>query len=361
MSLIDLKSYRSKSHHWRKIPLGPNRVFWKSCLLSSNGVSSSPCLSPMRKSLQRQLQSQGVYLSGSVLLHGLCTDHVSGEPTRYRSMPSGSAWQALPHGNQRASLLKYPGQRQQSQQLEHLCGPCALADCYSTQTLQQRFVSPRPRRNRLRSGRHNYRFMPLLIPLGPFQEDQRSDQATYPVRSARQYPIVHPHFRRKTPRGQHPGYYSHRSGLFLYHGQGLSGLRQAPSSFTGYGLLCHQGQIQPQMPSSLLSSGGSEHWPDMRSVCDADRPKVSYRLSGQVAPREILRLRDQKESGLSYKQLHFTVFDHLHAVPESLAGGAIFQMDQAKSPNKNVLWHFGECRQDSNMDCGVGLCNCGHH
>ncbi len=60
MSLIDLKSFRSKSHPWRKIPWGLSGVFRKSHLLSSDGISSSPCLSSVRGSLQRQLQSQGV-------------------------------------------------------------------------------------------------------------------------------------------------------------------------------------------------------------------------------------------------------------------------------------------------------------
>lgn len=355
MSLIDLKSYRSKSHLWRKIPLGPNRVLWKSRLLSNHGVSPSPCLSPMRGSLQRQVQSQGVHLPGSVLLHGLCPDHVSGEPTRYRGMSSGAAWQALPYRNQGASFPKYPGQCKQGQGLAHLCGPCTLANYYSTQTLQQRCVSRRPQRNRLRSGRHNYRLMHLFIPLGPFQEDQRSDQTPYLVRFARQYPIVHSHLRWKTPRGQHSGYNAHRSRLFLYHGQGLSGLHQAPSSFTVYGLLCYEGKIESQMPSSLFSSCGPGHWPDMRSDCYADGPKVSHGLSRQITPSEILRLRDRKESGFPYEQFHFTVFDHLHAIPESLAGGTVFQMDQTKSPDKNFLRHIRKCRKDSDMDCCVSL------
>ncbi len=220
MSLTDLKSFRSKSHPWGKIPWGLSGVFRKSHLLSSDGISSSPCLSPVRGSLQRQLQSQGVHLSRSVLLHGLCPDHVSGESTRYRSLPSGTAWQALPHGNQGTGFQKYPGQRQQGQGLAHLCGPCALADCHGPQALQQRSVSRRPERDCLRSGRHNYRFMPALVPLGAFPKDERSYQAPYPVGSARQYPVLHPHLRWETPRGQHSGYHSHRGRRFLYHGRG---------------------------------------------------------------------------------------------------------------------------------------------
>ncbi len=99
----------------------------------------------------------------------------------------------------------------------------------------------------------------------------------------------------------------------------------------------------------------------MRSISPAHCSKVLRGLSRQAASGEILRLRYQKDPGLSNEQLHFTVFDHLYAIPVSLAGRAIFQMDQTKSPNKDLLRHIGECRQDSDMDCCVGLCACGHH
>jgi hypothetical protein len=243
--------------------------------------------------------------------------------------------------------------------LAHLCGPCALADCHGPHALQQRSVSRRSERDRLRSGRHDYRFMLVPVPLGAFPKDERSDQAPYPIGSSRQYPVLHPHLRWKTPRGQHTGFHSNRGRRFLYH-EGLPGLRQTPLSFTVCGLLCHPGQIQLQMPTSLLSSSGSEQWPDMLSI-GPDRCKVLRGLSRQATPGKILRLRDQKDSGLSHEQLHFTAFDHLSAIPESLAGRAIFQMDQTKSPNKDFLRHIGECRQDSDMDCCVGLCACGHH
>jgi hypothetical protein len=107
-----------------------------------------------------------------------CPDHVSGEPMLYRSLPSGIAWQAL----------------------------------------QQRRVSRRSQRDRLRSGRHDYRFMLVPVPMGAFPKDERSEQAPYPIGSSRQDPVLHPHLRRKTPRGQHTGCHSHRSRFFLYHG-----------------------------------------------------------------------------------------------------------------------------------------------
>jgi hypothetical protein len=35
-------------------------------------------------------------------------------------------------------------------------------------------------------------------------------------------------------------------------------------------------------------------------------------------------------------------------------------MDQAASANQGVLWNFGECGEDSNLDCHYRLCACGH-
>ena len=149
-----------------------------------------------------------------------------------------------------------------------------------------------------------------LFPWAHFRKDERSYQAPYPVGSAGQYPVLHPHLRWKTPRGQHSGYHSHRGRRFLYHGSGYLDYARLHRSFTGCSLLCNQGQVQPKMPTCLLSSSGSEHGPDLRSISPADCSKVRHGLSRQTASGEILRLRDQKNLGLSDEQLHFTGFDH---------------------------------------------------
>ncbi len=45
----------------------------------------------------------------------------------------------------------------------------------------------------------------------------------------------------------------------------------------------------------------------------------------------------------------------------SLAGRAILQVDQAEPPNQDLLRHFGECSQDSNMDRCLGIRARSHH
>ncbi len=150
-------------------------------------------------------------------------------------------------------------------------------------------------------------------------------------------------------------------GAFYIMDRGYLDYARLYCSFPGCGLLRHQGQVQPEMPTGLLPSSGSEHGPDLRSVRPADCSKVRQGLSGEAAPGEILRCGDRQDSDLSDQQLHFTGFDHLHAIPLSLAGRAILQMDQAKPPNQDFLRHIGECRQDSNMDRCLGLRARGHH
>jgi len=58
-------------------------------------------------------------------------------------VPSGTATQTLPHGNQGAGFPQHPSQRQQGQGLAYLCGLCTLADCNGPQASQQRTFSQR--------------------------------------------------------------------------------------------------------------------------------------------------------------------------------------------------------------------------
>ena len=66
MLFADLKSILPNCHAWRKLSWEVICVFRKSHFLSSNGVSSSPHLSPVRRSLRRQLQGQRVHLPRSI-------------------------------------------------------------------------------------------------------------------------------------------------------------------------------------------------------------------------------------------------------------------------------------------------------
>jgi len=43
-------------------------------------------------------------------------------------------------------------------------------------------------------------------------------------------------------------------------------------------------------------------------------------------------------------------------VSQPVAGRAVFQMDQTTPENKEILWHFRECRKDTGVDSSLCLC-----
>src|SRR3990170_6579432 len=89
MQLFDLKSF---------LPIGHNsatprkemayREHRQNRFFSNHGVRSIVPVSSVRRSLQRQLQGDNVYLSGSVPLHGLRPAYVSRKSPGHRGMSS---------------------------------------------------------------------------------------------------------------------------------------------------------------------------------------------------------------------------------------------------------------------------------
>jgi Domain of unknown function (DUF4372)/Transposase DDE domain len=65
--------------------------------------------------------------------------------------------------------------------------------------------------------------------------------------------------------------------------------------------------------------------------------------------------RDWQDVSLSDQQLRASGIDHRGPLQKSLAGGAIFQMDQAAPADQAVLRDLGECGEDADMDRRFGL------
>jgi hypothetical protein len=97
MPFNDLKFYRRTSNLRTAMCGGLNYEHRQTRFLSGNGASSAPCLLSMRRSLQRQLQGQGVYLPRPVSLYGIRPIDLSREPAGHRSLPTGTEGQALSH------------------------------------------------------------------------------------------------------------------------------------------------------------------------------------------------------------------------------------------------------------------------
>ena len=61
------------------------------------------------------------------------------------------------------------------------------------------------------------------------------------------------------------------------------------------------------------------------------------------------------------EQFRTASLDHHKTISSSLAGRAVFQMDQVKSVDQIFFRHIGERGQNSDLDCSFRLCAGGNH
>src|SRR5512135_3326502 len=99
MPFNDLKISRRSSHLRTAMREGVNHVHRQARFLSGDGASTAPRFPSVRRSLQWQLQGQGVLLPRPVSLYGLCSTDLSREPAGHRILFAGTEEQALSHGN----------------------------------------------------------------------------------------------------------------------------------------------------------------------------------------------------------------------------------------------------------------------
>src|SRR5262249_25497923 len=83
---IDLNLFPLRQHPSASLRQETTGELGKNDFLSTYGLSSVTRIPPMRRSLQRQLQTPTFLLLGPISLHGIRATDLSGEPTRYRSM-----------------------------------------------------------------------------------------------------------------------------------------------------------------------------------------------------------------------------------------------------------------------------------
>ena len=330
--------------------------YWSDDFCSGHGVSSSIRIFQMCRAISRQLQSKRLYLSGSISLPGLCPINISGEPAGYRSLPAGSARQTLPYGHSRESLPQHPGLRQRDQGLAHLRRFCPSAYPDRPQALRQRRLWGKTGAHRLRPGFQHHRFMSFSLSLGQVQKEQGGSENPYPAGLSRQYTHLHLDHPREGLRCVHSRPIDPGTGSLLHNGSGLHRFRPLVCSAPPSGLLCNQGQEQFQIPPVILSSSGQIHRPYLRPDGNTDRHADQERLPGKNPANQILRSGNPNTVRFSDQQLCASSYHHRQTLQMSLAGGTIFQMDQATPKNQSLLRHIRECRENPNLDCHIGLC-----
>ena len=154
---------------------------------------------------------------------------------------------------------------------------------------------------------------------------------------------------------------TYRESLRDIEASGLSGLRSFVQHIPGICFLRDQSQVQPQVPTGLLTSSRQEYRTHLRSVSATYRLLPIQGLSGKAAPGKILRCRERQNTGVSHQQLQSACHDYCRVVPMPLAGGAILQVDQAKPENQDLLRHLRKRCQSSDLDSNFSLRAGCHH
>src|ERR1700720_221337 len=333
---------------------------WQIDLLTTDGLSSFIRVSPMRRTVPGQLQTQKLLLLGPIPLHGLRAVNVSRKPARYRSLSARESDQALSSGHSRSGLAQHAGPRQLGARLAHLRRLCATADQDGARALCQRRLRPGFAANCLRARCDHHRSLPVVVSLGLLSQTQRSRQAAYPARSARQHSYSNNHYSRPNSRCSSARPANLRGWRFLCNGSRLPRLSALASTTSGVRFLCHARPQEIRLSPPLLVASGPQHRRHLRSDYYADQLLSAPRLSRQTAPHSLLRFRKEQTHRLSNQQLYFATADHCPTLSQSLAGRVVLQMDQTTFAHQEILRHLGERAQDSDLDRHLGLRPGGH-
>lgn len=82
-------------------------------------------------------------------------------------------------------------------------------------------------------------------------------------------------------------------------------------------------------------------------------------LPGETPSHPILRFKERQTPCIPYQQFFSAGGDDRRTLSQSLAGGAVFQVDQAAPPDQGILWYHRKRRQDPDMDRNLRLCSGG--
>ena len=123
--------------------------------------------------------------------------------------------------------------------------------------------------------------------------------------------------------------------------------------------LIHQAQaffVEHAASAPLFGPRRPQHGHHLRSDRRADRIHQLPGLSGAFAANPLQGSRDGQDASVSHQQLHVFGSRHLRTVQAALAGGTVFQVDQAAFAYQEVLRQFREFGEVANMDRGFSLC-----
>lgn len=348
--------HSGSTSRWERV----THVFRTDGVRSGDGIPPTARIQHVRAEIPRQCSRARVLLSRSVPCDGLRAVDVSREPAGHRDLFAGSRAQALSRWLSWQDISKHSGRRQQAPRLAHLgrLRPGAHPSC--PDVVRQGRLRRGAEARGLCVGLHNDRPVPGVVSLGAIPSPQGSRQAPYAHRPAGQHPLFYPHNSRENARCDGPRPSADRAGRLLHDGQRLHRFRSLAYLHSTTGVLRHPCQEEPRLLSPRVPRRGQVHRtpqrPDDRSSRSQDIPT----LSRSAPSHRVSRRRTRPATSLSHEQLRTARPDHRTALPLSLAGRTVLQVDQAKPPDQGVLRQLGQRGEDPGVDRRERLCPGGH-
>jgi hypothetical protein len=361
MNFFDFTLHRLLGHSSSSINgEGEANVFGANHFIPVDGLCAQARVQQMCPSLSGQLPSEKVSLLRTISLLGFCSTHLSRKPSGYRNLSARHAPQTLPRRLPQPNSPQHFSRGQRETRLAHLRRLRAGADSPSQAFVCWRRLRHLSSADRLCFRLHNDRPLPQLVSLGPFSQTQSGGQGSYPDGSTGKHPLLYPHYSWQSARYQHPRPIDSRARFFLHYGPRLHRFCSPLYIYAKLIIFHYPGQEQSRLHSKIVPRGRQNNRTAQRSDHCPSRPPNIPGVSRSFATHQLLRFRKPQPSRFSYEQFFSSSPDHCSALQISLAGGTLFQMDQATFTDQGLFRHIPERCENPNLDCHQRLCSCGH-
>ena len=362
VNVFDFKFDSSIGHN---LPItdrkGMTDAFRTNHFLSADEFFAQARIQQMRSAISRGIPSSRLFVFRSIPLPGLRSTDLSRESSRYRDMPAGYAAEALSRRDSKQSFSEHIGRCQREAGLAYLRRLCFRIDPNGQAAVCRRRFRAATRSNSLCLGFHDHRSVSVSFSMGLFSPAQRRYQTAHRDGSAGLYSLRDPYHSWKGSRRHLLGSVGSRTRRVLHHGSRLHRLCSSPPIHRTHSLLRDPSQKQPRLYSAILSVGRSRHRTTERPDYLTQGSQNLSTLSRSTPTDQFLRCRKTPSPRFLNKQLCLTRPDDYSALQVPLENRVVLQMDQTKSSNQGLLWHFRECRQNSNLDCYLRLRAGCHH
>ena len=240
----------------------------------------------MRGTLSRRLQGKKFYMSRSISMHGIRSNHVPGKPAGHRIMPPLAKPETLSYGHTRKGFSSTIADANEQRDWRIYADLAQSLITKARRSIQQRTFRHRTRTNGLRTRCNNDRSVSVMFPWANFRQTKSAIKLHTLLDFRGSIPTFIHISEGKLHEVNSLDFIPLEPGAFLCHGSRLSGFCQIaqPRSASSSSL---SGPNQSEVPQDLLPSGRPVNRPDLRSVRHAYWFLSAQELSRHAPPHKI--------------------------------------------------------------------------